>query len=348
MYAEKTYETVGRRFTFLPLSGFSSDDGLGGGFRLAQFNYDGKTIPYARSYSLQGFFTVKGKWAHQMKADYPEIAPGNRLEIIVRLDKEDTASFAADLTDQELAAYTKDEQTFRQVDAYAAVRWIHDLSGPWRLQLRFRGGSTTIDPFTTPNVIGLLAPLGHEGGWIGQVAAAVRYDTRDDYVNSKRGVLEEIEVLWGVSPGGDFNGGTLTLQHRHFKSLPARFVFAQRYLGTYTFGDIPFYGLPKLGSSRTLRGLSADRFRDHVRLLTNTELRWLGVKLSQRHHVFGGLNFFADVGQVFPRKKWPSADGWETGHGLGVRLYWYSTVVRGDFGRSGSDSALYMRFAQIF
>ena len=60
-HAEDAYETVGRRFTFLPLSGFSSDDGLGGGFRLAQFDYDGSSVPYVQALSLQAFVTTKGK-----------------------------------------------------------------------------------------------------------------------------------------------------------------------------------------------------------------------------------------------------------------------------------------------
>ena len=138
------------------------------------------------------------------------------------------------------------------------------------------------------------------------------------------------------------------MQHRHFKSLTERLIFAQRFWGTYTFGDVAFYEQPKLGSSKTLRGLSADRFWDEARILVNTELRWLGVRLSRRHHIFGGMNLFADAGQVFARGEMPSAHAWKVGLGLGLRLYWYSTIVRAGYAQSDNDSALYMRFAQIF
>ncbi len=346
-HAEDAYETVGRRFTFLPLSGFSSDDGLGGGFRLAQFDYDGSSVPYVQALSLQAFVTTKGKWAHLISADFPHISPNSRLQMSLRYNKEETANFFGDLTDADLAGYTSDEKTFQQIDVYFTLRWIRDLRKPWRVQIRLRVGSTLIDPHTGRSVITTIAPLGFDGGHLAQFGGAIRYDTRDDYTISKSGRLQEVGIEWGVGGGADFNGGEISLEHRHFKMLNDQFVLAQRFCGTYTLGDVPFYERPKLGSSKTLRGLSADRFRDDVRLLSNHEIRWLGVRLSKRHLMYGGLNAFADVGQVLGRGKWPTSD-WKVGLGLGIQLYWYSTIVRADYARAEGGSALYMRFHQNF
>jgi outer membrane protein assembly factor BamA len=348
-FAENAYETVGWRFTILPLSGFSSDDGPGYGFRAAVYVYDGSSVPYSRAYTLQAFFTTKGKWAHQVEVDCPQVAPGNRLEITLRYDKEETTSYSGDLTNSQLNAFTSPERTFEQVDPYLTIRLIRDLRVPWKIQYRLRVGTTQITPNDpTTSLIGQLAPLGFDGGELAQAGVSVRYDTRDNYINSHTGRLDEIGLEWAVGGGGDFNGGELSLQHRHFARLHDRVVFAQRFLATFTVGDVPFYEQPKLGSSKTLRGPSADRFRDEARILTNTEIRWLGVPVSKRHQVFGGLNFFGGVGQVFRRRSWPSNDNWQLGIGTGLRLYWYSTVVRADYAVSDGDSALYMRFAQIF
>ena len=348
-FAKNAYETVGRRFTFLPLAGFSTDDGPGGGFRLTQFDYDGVSIPYSRAISAQGFFTTKGKWAHQIMADFPQVAPGRRLELSLRFDKEETANFFGDLTDEQLTSFTREEQTFQQIDVYIDARWIRTLARPWQLQWRLRGGTTFITPHAPQrNVIEMIAPLGYKGGHLVQLGASLRYDTRDDYTNSTRGRLEEVGIEWAAGGGGNFNGGGLVLQHRHFKQVYDRIILAQRLLATYNVGEIPFYELPKLGSSRTLRGLSADRFRDEARLLLNTELRWLGVRISDRRHMFAGLNLFADIGQVFPNNTLPTAEAWRLGVGAGMRFYWYSMVVRADYGRSNGGSALYMRFSQIF
>jgi len=349
VFAGNAYETVGRRFTFLPLTGFSSDDGIGGGFRLARFDYDGETVPYRRSFNLQGFFTAKGKWAHQLKADFPEITSHSRLEFTIRYDKEETANYFGDLTDADLAVYTSDEQTYEQVDPYLTIRWILDLQRPWRLQVRLRTGTTLISSHTSArSVIDALAPLGYEGGYLLQLGTSLRYDTRDDYTNSTQGRLDEVGVEWSFGADGDFNGGELILEHRHFRTVARRLIFAQRFLANYTMGDIPFYERPKLGSSKTLRGLSADRLRDDARILANTELRWMGMQISGQNHMFAGMNVFADVGQVFPRSKMPSSGDWELGLGFGIRVYWYSTVVRADLGRSNGGTALYTRFSQIF
>ena len=311
--------------------------------------YDENSSPYRRAYSLQAFFTTKGKWAHQVQVDCPQIALGNRLDITLRHDKEETTSYSGDLNNSQLSAFTTAERTFQKIDPYLTIRWIRDLQIPWRIQYRLRLGKTRITPNDpTTNLIGQLGPLGYDGGELVQASVSVRYDTRDNYINSHAERLDEVGLEWGVGAGGDFNGGKLSLQHRHFARVHDRVVFAQRFLATFTVGDVPFYEQPKLGSSRTLRGPSADRYRDEARILTNTEVRWIGIPISKRNQVFGGLNFFGDVGQVFRRSALPSADDWKLGVGAGLRLYWYSTVVRADYAVSNGDSALYTRFAQIF
>ena len=56
-----SYETVGWKFTAIPLINFSSDDGTGYGLRASLFEYDGVSRPYYKTYSVQVFFTTKGK-----------------------------------------------------------------------------------------------------------------------------------------------------------------------------------------------------------------------------------------------------------------------------------------------
>lgn len=348
-FAQNAHETVGRRFAFLPLAGFSSDDGPGAGFRLSRFDYDGQSIPYLRAYHAQAFFTTKGKWAHQITADLPHWGPDRRVELTLRYDKEETANYFGDLTDGDLTAFTDEQQRFKQIDVYLAARWIRTLAHPWRLQIRLRVGTTSIEARSqAASVIQTIRPRGYDGGHLAQLGTSIRYDTRDNYINTTRGHLEEVGLLWGVGGGGSFNGGHVVIQHRHFREIYPRFVLAQRIEATYNVGKVPFYERPKLGSSKTLRGLSADRFRDDARFLINNEVRWLGVRLSQKRFMYAGLNLFADVGQAFANHDLPARDAWTLGYGIGGRLYWYSMVVRADYGRSRGGSALYMRFSQIF
>ena len=58
--------------------------------------------------------------------------------------------------------------------------------------------------------------------------------------------------------------------------------------------DVPFYLLPDLGGSHTLRGYPAWRFRDRNRLLLTGEYRWTAGP-------FVDMALFLDAGKVAPR-----------------------------------------------
>ena len=97
-----------------------------------------------------------------------------------------------------------------------------------------------------------------------------------------------------------------------------------------------------------MRGLPKARLRGNGRVLINSELRWLGMQISKRLNLdLGGLVFY-DAGHIFNPSEGPSTKNWRGGYGVGVRFYWYSTIVRMDYGFSGGNSGLYMRFAHIF
>ncbi len=346
---DRPYETVGKRFTALPLLNFSSDDGAGYGLRLSLFDYDGVSMPYRRAYGLQAFFTTKGKWVHRLSADMPHLRPGHRLEIELNYEKEDFANYTGELTDRELEAYTKAQKTFKQRYPTLMLMWIRDLRIPWRLRFGFRSGRNRITPnATTGSLLSLLDPPGASGGSLFQINTALRYDTRDDYINSTRGLLEEFLIEYSFGKGGSFNGGLISYEHRHFLSLRERWVFAQRANASLTLGSLPFYEEPILGGSKTIRGLPRARGRGEGRILFNSELRWRGVRVSKKQNLYLGLLLFGDIGQTFRRSDGPSLNDWRTGVGGGLRFYWYSTVVRVDYGVSENDTGLYMRFAQIF
>jgi outer membrane protein assembly factor BamA len=346
---DSAHQTVGRRFTAIPLVNFSSDDGTGYGLRLNLFDYDGSSIPYRKAYSIQAFFTTKGKQVHRFYTDIPNLNPGQRLEIEVLYEKEDFANFFGDLTDDEADTYTREQKTFEQNYPQLRLRWIRNLRGPWRLLAGARLGHNSISRSTeVGSLLDTLDPLGADGGNLFQINSALRYDTRDDYVNSTSGVLEELLVEYGLGGGGDFSGGQISYDHRHFQPLGRKWVFAHRASAALTFGEVPFYETPALGGSSTIRGEPAFRMRGQGRLLLNGELRWQGVTLSSRKSMHLGLLLFGDAGQIFARSDGPTVDNWRTGVGAGLRFHWQSTIVRADYGQSGSGTGIYITFSQVF
>ena len=93
-------------------------------------------------------------------------------------------------------------------------------------------------------------------------------------------------------------------------------------------GVVPFYLLPTLGGSRSLRGYADYRFRDRNLLLLNAEYRW---------RVFGALDgaLFYDAGKVAPRFEDLTLTQLKSSYGLGFRFHSNdSTFFRVDVGRS--------------
>lgn len=97
-------------------------------------------------------------------------------------------------------------------------------------------------------------------------------------------------------------------------------------------GDqVPFYLLPTLGGSRTLRAYNVFEFRDRGALMGNAEYRWNGFEFIQPA-------IFFDAGYVFPRL---SAVSWRSpilDGGAALRLLLRSRVVvrlEGAYGKEG-------------
>ena len=97
---------------------------------------------------------------------------------------------------------------------------------------------------------------------------------------------------------------------------------------------VPFYLLPTLGGSRSLRGYDDYRFRDRNLLLLNAEYRW---------RVFGALDgaLFYDAGKVAPRFGDLDLTDLRSSYGLGFRFHSNNTIVfRVDVGRSAEGTRL--------
>ena len=177
---------------------------------------------------------------------------------------------------------------------------------------------------------------------------ALRYDTRNDYTNSTQGLLEEFLLEYSIGAGGDFNGGRLSYQHRHFRPLADGLVLAHRASADLTLGDMRFFELLQLGGSSTVRGLPQARVRGQGRFLLNGELRWQGLQLSGRQHIFLGALLFVDLGHIYARQDSPSLDHWRRSAGAGLRFHWHGTILRADYGKSDGRTGIYITLRQLF
>jgi outer membrane protein assembly factor BamA len=118
-------------------------------------------------------------------------------------------------------------------------------------------------------------------------------------------------------------------------TLHGRAVLSQTDAGQ----DVPFYLLPTLGGSNTLRGFLDYRFRDRDALLFNAEYRW---------PLFRALDgaLFYDAGTVAPSAEALSMRHARTDYGLGVALHTATrTLARVEVARSAEGIRALVTFS---
>jgi outer membrane protein assembly factor BamA len=104
---------------------------------------------------------------------------------------------------------------------------------------------------------------------------------------------------------------------------------------------VPFYLLPAVGGSRSLRGYSDYRFTDRNALLLNAEYRW-------RVHRMVDAAVFYDVGQVAPRIGALDFTSLKTSYGVGVRIISRTnTFIRIDVGHSNEGTRLFLSLGEV-
>jgi len=143
------------------------------------------------------------------------------------------------------------------------------------------------------------------------VAAGFIVDTRDEEFIPHRGVFYQVGVgqTLGTREGIAFGEVSAVLSH-YAPLVPKKLTFASRMIGSFKFGDVPFYELQQggvfdpiylVGGYRGMRGAPLGRYAGAVKAVANHELRLTPIP---RFRVFGfrllvGMNAFFDAARVF-------------------------------------------------
>lgn len=137
--------------------------------------------------------------------------------------------------------------------------------------------------------------------------------------NSRRGVYLMLRAEQYLPLDGQEYGFSL-LEARTQQYLPVigdvhSLAFGQHAIFTYTAGshEVPFYLMPAIGGSKSLRGFDGFRFRDRNMVVLNAEYRWQIIEPLD-------LALFVDAGEVFRTLEEFSLRDLETSYGVGARL----------------------------
>jgi len=200
------------------------------------------------------------------------------------------------------------------------------------------------DVFQPQDVPGLMT-----GATMFVSTASIQRDTTDHPHMPASGGLQRVEFSLneGVR-GGDFSYYRYRADLQQFLPLTEdrRAVIALR-AGLETNqpkggSKVPFFDLPYIGSSSTVRGFMTRRFSDRSVMTASAEYRY-------RIWQYLDLGLFADAGQVAPEIANFAMDRLHTGYG--ARFYVRSHKRRGfilDIARSPEQWAVYLDFSPLF
>jgi outer membrane protein assembly factor BamA len=106
--------------------------------------------------------------------------------------------------------------------------------------------------------------------------------------------------------------------------------------------QVPYFMLPDLGGSHTLRGYSAWRFRDRNRVLMSAEYRWVASP-------FVDMSLFLDAGTAAARVRDLDGRNLRKSYGLGMSMHTpSSTVTRIELAKTREGLSLGLSFSPSF
>jgi hypothetical protein len=173
-------------------------------------------------------------------------------------------------------------------------------------------------------------------------------DSRDQVGNPRSGGLFMATYGWRTDRDLDrYTFRQLDVEAAHFFPIfdKKRVIAVRSRLVATDAGEgqqVPFYFLPYIGGSKTVRGFEEFRFRDRSVFFVNVEYRW---------EAFAALDMalFVDAGDV--RHEWRDIDlaHLKTSYGVGFRFNTYKNVfMRLDIGTGGEGTQLFFKFGRAF
>jgi outer membrane protein assembly factor BamA len=174
------------------------------------------------------------------------------------------------------------------------------------------------------------------------------FDTRTSPGYTRRGSLVRADLFdYRQMNDGASSFRRLDLDVRQYVPLlRENWVIAVRALASTTStsagNEVPYFLLPDLGGSKTLRGYSTWRFRDKNRVLFSGEWRWTAGS-------FVDMALFVDAGTVAPRVADLQWGDMKRSYGIGASFHTFTrTVTRLELSRTSDGTSLGISFSPNF
>jgi outer membrane protein assembly factor BamA len=342
--------------TALPIVDGSSDIGFGGGYILSYAEVPKGYEPYEWRLESSGFVTFKSATEGGVRVpflyDYvwlhlPYVIK-DKLEFrfLLSYTRETNLKFAGLGNASRLTpGLTSSDSYYEHSRDHPAARFIALYHVNDALDLTW-GAAYSYNWITVPSHTQLAETMragsAFERGVLGgaedhgsaQFSLGGAYDTRDSYVNTRRGgyFLARADLAPGGARVMPYEFARITSAASvFFPLMPERLTFAAHLAADFLVGDAPFYELPRyddvyFGGVYGVRGVPGQRYWGKIKILSNLELRseLVSFHFWSKRNVLGVTGFF-DSGRVWAGyRSHPELDGsslgLKLGTGAGLRL----------------------------
>ena len=184
---------------------------------------------------------------------------------------------------------------------------------------------------------------GYEGGFHLGLGPRYQFDTRDDILYPSKGILFTLNFKQYF---GDYIFHVTSIDYRNYTSLfSEKNILASQISWTISFGDVPFYKLPKLGGKSNLRSINnANKYINNHSYYFQTEYR------RQLIGRFGAVLFIGAGSSASGINK-EYLEDMVYGYGVGFRFHMLNKDklnFRIDVGWGDGEPALFITIREAF
>lgn len=358
------------------------DIGFGGGLALTDIDFRGQNFQeFANinaTYSAEGqqnFRINWSKWLNHRQLANGGIIREERGRLYIRGGYSKTLTrrffgFGSRTTELDETSYTEELSNLG-----AGIRLpLPDPGSNWLARIGFNAqhhalSSGRVSSVLSTNDSGAFPEAFEDGDGVGQlwVTGRIGWDSRDSLAQAYKGKRIGVSASTAYQSAGEW-GSVLGIDGQHVFAVPPLFhagrqgdeenpptdVLAVGFFVQDTFGELPFYSLPTLGGSDTLRGYIQNRFTDRAAAHFSAEYR---VNLIERGYAFTdtirieriGFALFYDAGTVASDIDQLDNGRFLDSYGVGLRLaFSREAVFRADVGYGDEGSNLTIAFGNAF
>jgi len=328
-------------FEIFPIVSYDTDVGLGLGMKLFAL----RPLRGDESFDLVLFNSTKGERWYRLVFAIPDFELRQSTEypiavdVIIDYDKWISSSFfggGAESSFDDREFYTKEPL---EIGVTLSRGFTPSIVGQVGVKVKT---VRNFDFSEGSRLVNLMPGLNAGTATYASVDAAVRYDTRNSFINPDDGLVlvAEAEHAPPVWPS-NVSFTRLAGSAQGYKKILGVVFAARGGIQSVIGNDLPIQVLIPVGGNSTLRGSPQDRYFGTVAAVGNAEIRF------PIYWRFGGVAGF-DMGRVWDKLSELGFARWATNPVVGLRFYMDTFVVRADVGFGKETTGFYLNFGHMF